>query len=165
MMLRDWLIRRAKRTPYIHLPGYMNRWWLVPYRQLEPVSWRRPIAWLLQRFSISARIHEILRSDIGRHPHDHPFNYLTIILKGWYIEHRFDDTGRSLGGKLHGPGSILWRPARSWHLLKVVEGPVTTLFITGSKLDGGKWGFNVDGKKIPLREYKAMHGLSQREAP
>lgn len=28
----DWLIRRAMRTPYIHIDGYMSRWWLFnPY--------------------------------------------------------------------------------------------------------------------------------------
>ena len=29
----SWLIRRAQRTPYFHLAGYMERWWLVPYRE------------------------------------------------------------------------------------------------------------------------------------
>src|SRR5665213_1948609 len=88
----NWLVERAKRTPYYHLDGYMLRYWLVPYRTVVkrklpqrpgdygigswdgvypemfetidgtgPVSWRRPIAWLLQRFDIAVRIHEILR--------------------------------------------------------------------------------------------------------
>ena len=176
----DWLIKRAKRTPYYHLDDYMMRWWLVPYRQYVPrivpavdpnselrpgkiwyaephivtdgtgpVLFRsRPIAWLLQRFNISVRVHEILRSDVGRDPHDHPFNYLTIILKGGYIERRFDDLGDPISAKWHGPGSIMWRPAHSWHMLELLEGKTaTTLFITGRKIDGA-WGFNVDGKKV-----------------
>lgn len=168
------LIRRAKRTPYYHLTGYMNRWWLVPYRNeilrqpweqkfastdgTGPVRFlERPIAWLLQRFNISVRVHEILRSDLGRDPHDHPFNYLTIILRGAYWERRFDDRGRCISRKMHGPGSIIWRRAKSWHMLELHQGTVTTLFITGRKVDGA-WGFNVDGKKVPRREYEATHG-------
>src|SRR5574341_1517991 len=30
----DWLIERAKRTPYWHLDGYMERYWLVPYSKV-----------------------------------------------------------------------------------------------------------------------------------
>jgi len=160
----DWLIRRAKRTPYYHLTGYMNRWWLVPYWQFAagpgtgPVRFtQRPIAWLFQRFNLSVRVHEILRSDLGRDPHDHPFNYLTIILKGAYWERRFDDRGRCVSRKRHKVGAIMWRPARSWHMIEVDGGPVTTLFITGRKTDG-TWGFNVDGKKVPRREYESTHG-------
>ncbi len=152
----DWLIRRAKRTPYYHLDSYMDRWWLIPYRSdighgTGPVPFRRrPIAWLIQRCGISIRVHEILRSDEGRDPHDHPWPYLTIILRGYYLERRYNDAGQCTSIEIHGPGSILWRPAGSWHRLELAY-PVTTLFITGSKSQ--TWGFNVDGKKVPHREY------------
>lgn len=157
----DWLIRRAKRTPYIHLDGYMNRFWLVPY--VAAGSWgdagtvavsarQRPIAWLMQKFGISARIHEILRSDSGRAPHDHPWSYLTIVLKGGYWESRYDTSGALVSEKWHGPGSILWRPANSWHRLTLPEESVTTtLFVTGAYRNG--WGFNVNGEKVPYKKY------------
>lgn len=51
--IANWLIRRAQRAPYVHLPGYMNRWWLVPYSDPSLgegtglVSWRRPVARIL----------------------------------------------------------------------------------------------------------------------
>jgi hypothetical protein len=178
----DWLIARAKRTPYYHLDDYMMRWWLVPYRQrvprivpavdpngelrpgkiwyaephivtdgTGPVPFRsRPIAWLLQRLNISVRIHEILRSDLERHPHSHPWSYLTIILRNYYVEQRYDSEGTLIAYKLHGPGSILWRPAGSVHRL-TMERPVTTLFITFKKQ--GTWGFQVDGKIVSHHEY------------
>ena len=154
----DWLIRRAKRTPYYHLTGYMNRWWLVPYTNAGSardtgcgrVSWRRPLARLLQAFGVSIRVHEILRSDEGRDPHDHPWPYLTIILRGYYLERRYNDAGQCTSIEIHGPGAILWRPAGSWHRLELAY-PVTTLFITGSKSQ--TWGFNVDGMKVPYSEY------------
>lgn len=157
------LIERAKRTPYYHLDGYMLRHWVIPYPNdvghgTGPVAFhQRPIAWLFQRFNISVRIHEILRSDLGRDPHDHPFNYLTIILRGYYWERRYDDRGRCISHKMHGPGSIIFRRANSWHMLELHQGKVTTLFITGRKVDG-HWGFNVNGTKVPRREYEATHG-------
>lgn len=160
-MLVNWLIARAKRTPYFHLPGYMNRWWLVPYRQAGSWSaegactvswWRQPIAWLLQTFGIAVRIHEILRSDEGRDPHDHPWPYLTVILRGGYTEERYNADGELASVKWHDPGSILYRPANSWHRLTLPPGSVTTtLFVTGRYCNG--WGFNVDGAKVPYKQY------------
>ena len=59
------LTRRAARTPYFHLDGYMMRWWLVPYKhpgssysdncgRVSP--WRRPLAWLLQQCGVAVRV-------------------------------------------------------------------------------------------------------------
>jgi hypothetical protein len=174
--LADWLVKRAKRTPYFHLDGYMRRWWLVPYRQMivrtieaevgdnfkafenvtdgtGPVAFhRRPIVWLFQRLGIAIRVHEILRSDHGRDPHDHPWPYLTVILRGGYWESRYTPQGVLLSKEWHGPGSILFRPANSWHRLDVNPGEVaTTLFITGPKAQ--RWGFLVNGEKVPYEVY------------
>lgn len=178
-MIRERLIARAKRTPYFHLDGYMNRYWLVPYREVQtrvevfysaydmsvfirddntgPVPfWSRPIAKLLQAFDIAARIHELLRSDRDPAPHSHPWSYLTIILFGGYWEERYDDDGLCISRRWHGPGSILWRPAGSWHRLDLPPGTTTwTLFITFKKQ--GSWGFNVGGKTVPWREYLKEH--------
>lgn len=183
-MIADYLIMRAKRTPYFHLEGYMKRWWLVPYdRVIErrratvtpivingqvvgeaatvetgtdgtgPVSWRRPIAKLIQKTGTAVRVHEILRSDEAD-PHDHPWPYVTIILSGGYWETRYNAAGEQISRQWHGPGSVLYRPAGSWHRLDLVKGalPATTLFITGKYV--GTWGFNVNGKKVPHYEYE-----------
>lgn len=174
----DWLINRAKRTPYFHLPGYMNRWWLVPYNTVilrkvtepfrpghgmlvarhtgdgtGPVTWRRPLARLIQLCGLAVRIHEILRSDSGRDPHDHPWSFLTIILKGGYYEQLFDDDGTLVSTTWHGPGSVLFRRAGTWHKLILPKGKTaTTLFISGQKRC--TWGFNVLGVKIPYNRYQ-----------
>src|SRR5574341_215024 len=124
----EWLIERAKRTPYFHLDGYMERYWLVPYnKEIErkeaeydedgrqvgmivvtdgtgPVTWRRPIAKLLQLRDVAARIHHILRSDRGRDAHDHPWPFVTLILRGGYWEERFDAFGTLISRKWHGHG-------------------------------------------------------------
>ena len=118
--LADRLIARAMRTPYIHLEGYMNRWWLIPYN----------------RFGIAVRIHEILRSDADRDLHDHPWWYVTIILRGGYWE-RTEDYGWPIERDLR----------HCW-----------TLFITGPKRkdhvpEHSCWGFLVEGEKVPADVY------------
>jgi hypothetical protein len=183
MSITDRIIARAKRTPYFHLKGYMNRWWLVPYVSAGSgssdgcglVSWRRPITRLLQHLGIAVRVHEILRSDLGRDPHDHPWPYLTIVLKGGYWEERYDSRGFPTSRKWHGPGSVLFRRAKDLHRLVLPTHlgmhdllaagsapgqicwaetwyePATTLFITGRYAQ--KWGFLVSGTKVPHSEY------------
>lgn len=123
-----------------------------------PVNGFRPIARLLQFFGVAIRVHEILRSDVGCDPHDHPWPYLTIILKGGYWERRYDADGSLQSTEWHGPGSIIYRPANSWHMLVLfADQPATTLFITGKKAQ--RWGFNVGGEKVDCRTYlDAKHG-------
>lgn len=140
--IADWIIARAKRTPYHHLQGYMNRWWLIPYGT---------------RWSPAIRVHEILRSDDDRAFHDHPWNYLTVVLKGGYFEVRpvFKD-GIYRGDKRTwcGPGSVLFRRATDWHRLEVPEGTVaTTLFTTFAYRQ--QWGFMPQPaqNKVYYREY------------
>lgn len=157
--LSGWLIDAAKRTPYHHLDGYMLRWWLVPYKRNDPGEgtgplswWRRPFSRLLQEFGVAVRVHQILRSDNDRHPHNHPWPYLTIILRSGYWESVYDSQGHLVHQRWHGPGSVLLRSAEHWHQLHVLNSSCTTLFITfGTKRD---WGFLVDGEKVPAKEYQ-----------
>ena len=148
-----WLIQRAKRTPYTHIPGYMNRYWL-----LNAYESRRYIRWLP-----SVRVHHILRRDNDRHKHDHPWDARTVVLHGHYeeakiINHGFDGIGyfeqydynrREAGDT----APILYGNYHS--ITEVSEGGVWTLFITFGYR--GPWGFLVDGVKVPWREYMAMY--------
>lgn len=185
-LIVDWLIRRAKRTPYWHLIGYMERYWLVPYNKVierkiscrwtdtaldgttssctvvtavtdgtGPVSpWRRPFARLVQSLGIAARVHHILRSDSGRDPHDHPWWFVTIVLRGGYYEHRYDAFGSWVSRRWHGPGSVLIRAPEDLHMLELPKGKTAwTLFITGPKKQ--TWGFKPEGMpKIPYHLYE-----------
>lgn len=86
-------------------------------------------------------IHTILKSDVDRDPHDHPWNYCTIILAGGYWE--WIPTNVPSGNtiekrKWRGPGSVLWRRANSFHRLEM-DSPTTTLFIHGWRFR--EWGF------------------------
>lgn len=104
----------------------------------------------------SIKYHEILQSD-GMCPHDHPWPFITIVLKGGYYEWTpvvgQRDSGRFVGTKYneqagfyenchwHGRGSIMYRPAKWTHRLEVSPGvgKACTLVLTGAVLR--PWGF------------------------
>lgn len=153
----DWLIARSKKTPYTHLNGYMERDWLFnPYLTHEdkmalkkqglplPPSSERP----------SGRVHHILRRDLDRHHHSHPWDAQTIILRGWYKELRLMPDG-SEQEFLRTAGDTASLTFSDYHrIIEVSEGGVWTLFITHKYQ--GTWGFLVDGQKVPYRQYLGL---------
>lgn len=138
----EWIIQRAQRTPYEHLAGYMDRYWLV-----------KPSRWTL---GCGVRVHHIMRSDNDRAMHTHPWWNVSWILSGTYWEvmpARKGDNGALVGGYANlnepfsmaqrKPGHLVFR-RRTWrHKLMLFRGPVWTLMITGP--DHGTWGFYVPG--------------------
>lgn len=144
--IADWLIDRSRATPYFHLPGYMNRHWV--FNGYDPGKRVRRWGDLLP----AIRVHEILRADRGRHKHDHPWDARTIILSNGYVETRL------VNGKdvkfLRKRGDTATLNYGEYHRIDELldDLPVWTLFITWRYR--GTWGFWVDGKKIPHREYQ-----------
>lgn len=123
---------------------------------------------LYPRFGI--RIHRIMSSD-DRAFHDHPFNFITLILRGGYTEFRptgFQPHQVTVASDYDGSapvtytestavrysaGRLLRRKAESWHYLILDQGvEAWTMFCTGKKRQ--TWGFLVDGLlKVPYRIY------------
>ena len=66
------LIRWLGLKPYHHLTDYMQRWWLLPASK--------------DKARMAARVHHILRSDLDRALHDHPWDNASVLLKGGYWE-------------------------------------------------------------------------------
>lgn len=158
--ITEWIIFKSLQTPYFHIDGYMKRYWLFnAYVKDATGVMYKPWPWLP-----SVRVHHILRADFDRVPHDHPWDARTIILHGYYIESR-----RELASEKEKPGFLAAAPwvnkryyrfkgdtatlkFEEYHTVtEVSEGGVWTLFFTW-KYRGG-WGFWVDGKKVPYREY------------
>ena len=85
--------------------------------------------------------------------HDHPWPFLTVILRGGYWE---DTPGPSLDratvSRWHGPGSVRVRPARWLHRIAIdpAHKPVT-LVLRGPV--GRAWGFKTRAGWIPWRAY------------
>ncbi|HEY0915397.1 MAG TPA: hypothetical protein VGE22_11045 [Solimonas sp.] len=131
--LLERFIAWAKRTPYFHLEGYMLRYWT---RQPKPGRY------------ITSRLHHILREDTDRAHHDHPWGFVSLVLRGWYIERRprrqnqhpaLDDT--EYVDTLRRPGSLMFRRATDRH--KIIEvapnGAVTHCWFFGRDR---RWGFH-----------------------
>ncbi len=163
--LADWIITYARKTPYVHLGDYMSRWWVVPYKHEHPLLFKKtPFKWVLQYFNVAIRVHEIRKSDSDRAMHNHPWNYVSIILKGGYYEITprvtAKDDPQDTVAVYHGPGSILFRRARSLHRLELPSlgaNEATTLFITFKWRQ--VWGFSPEkGVIIPHKEYLKNKG-------
>lgn len=150
----DYLIKRARRTPFCHIragecttmnreyANYMERDWLFNAYDDVTHKVRYPLL-------PSARIHKIKQSD-ARSFHDHPWWFVTVILRGGYYETRpMWEDGQIIGEitTWHGPGSVLFRRARDFHHITVLDGvPAYTLFITGKWQQ--VWGFWKGHSKV-----------------
>lgn len=140
----DWIIRYAiNRNVYLHIGvdgAYMHRYWLINRPITQQKSWFR--------LPFEVRVHCIRRPDRGRDPHDHPWNWRTIILAGWYDELVEDDTNH------RGVGATVGKRANdSHHIAAVSPGGVWTLFIVGPYRQ--KWGFHTPTGRIPYDQYDA----------
>lgn len=142
------LIEAAKATPYLHLTGYMDRWWL--WNGYSSTDYSVPASKPFPKFP-SLRIHHILRPDFDPDMHDHPWDARTFILKGWYIEERLVD-GKIVRFKRVAGDTATLKYGEFHNIIEVSEGGVWTLFLSYDW--HGTWGFLVDGKKVPWTEYK-----------
>lgn len=166
MDIGQWLLDRQRRKPFngrlirgCDAQGdgdevYMERYFLFKSRLL------------------SVYLHHFLRSDTDRALHDHPWDFLTIILSGGYWEHTphpsnpWPVTRR----RWHGPGSILFRRATHRHYVELPkvgswasfapilrpEIPAITLCVVGVKWR--EWGFILPEGWTAFREAFAKWG-------
>lgn len=150
MSIVDRIIARAKRTPYFHLAGYMERFWLFRDHAGEGDEHHKRLA---------ARVHHILRSDLDRHFHDHPWPTISIVLRGGYWEVVPSDQDQHPAFDPYrwrrvwrGPGAIVFRRARHRHRLEIPEGATAwSLFIMGRYAK--KWGFYTSTGFVYWRTY------------
>lgn len=94
-------------------------------------------------FPFAIKLHRICRSDLDRHTHNHPFGFVTIILKGGYTE-TLNRNGKTTH-RWYTPGSVLRRTTKDFHRLTLLPNQETwTLVFFGRKKQS--WGFDVDGE-------------------
>ncbi len=122
------------------------------------VRWR-----LIQTPLFAVYLHHILRSDDDRDLHDHPWPFVSLILRGGYWEWTpraecklLPDTPCQCNTEpvrtWHGPGSVLVHRGADQHRLELPEGKTTwTLVFCGRR--GREWGFQTDDGWLPWREY------------
>lgn len=128
--LNAFVQRMFGRSDIVHEDKvYMRRWRLVHVRKLH------------------VRVHNIVRSDVDRDLHDHPFTFVSFILRGGYWEHR-EDGSRTWYGR----GSVLLRKAETLHRLEL-ERPAWTLVFGGPSRR--TWGCKTPGGWVDYRTYAA----------
>lgn len=132
--MRDWAaaIMRAREPDFIIGPAdepYLRRWWIIPRNE-----------------GCNVYLHEILRSDIDRALHDHPWSNTSILIDGGYIEHTPD-------GAFERTAPWIWsREAEALHRLEIADGGrAVTLFITGPKVR--EWGFACPNGWVHWRDF------------
>lgn len=113
------VVHNEKNEPYIRRYHVLNKKW-CPYK---------------------IYIHNIIRSDEDRECHDHPWPFLSIILKGWYREYNLNTKTNTMSVKDWRRFSIVRHKAEDAHRLEV-EKPMWTLVFIGKKTRD--WGFYTD---------------------
>lgn len=154
---RGWLRKWLRGEPHIAIGNdpddpYLLRWYVIP---------RNPV--------LNVYLHKFLRSDDDRALHDHPWWFLSLILKGGYTEVTEDArTPRSgiLGGRYRGwDRQFAFRPATFRHRVELWPEqvgvlPCWTLIVTGRVVR--KWGFWC---KTIIDPWSAVNGHIDRFVP
>jgi hypothetical protein len=130
----------------------LNRYRLIPDRTTGEDYIHRYYIFLKDRswFPFNVTLHKIVKSDIPV-LHDHPWGFVTIILKGGYWEHTpvFNHEGKMITTfqTWRGPGSIIKHKANDFHWLELpYDKPATTLFFMGPQRR--VWGFLKNNKWV-----------------
>src|ERR1035437_9520510 len=106
--------------------------------------------WLLNLGFISFRVHHWIASDDPRHFHDHPWWFLTFVIKGAYTD------VSPKGDKRMQAGTVGYRPALHRQTVKVDSGGCWTIMVTGKK--SRNWGFWIGEKFKKANKYFLEHG-------
>ena len=118
-------------------------------------------------------IHHMYRSDYDRAIHNHPWQFVSVVLKGGYTEIHDQTIDGSQTSITHKPGSVLVRPAEWRHrfCLPIIREMATdgmvvyqksiTLVIVGRRTQ--KWGFFTDRGWCWWRKYDTRNNICSEE--
>lgn len=144
---KDWLKTLLSGRPHFTIGDaddpYMFRWYLIPRNR-----------------HLNVYLHKFMRDDDDRALHDHPWWFISLILKGGYFEiiPAKDGHGNTVIGR--GFGSIAYRPATHRHrvVLPAPTGkkrPCWTIIITGR--NSRTWGFWCQKGFVPWYDFVAQN--------
>lgn len=105
-------------------------------------------------------VHRINVYDGDRHLHDHPWSFVSVVLRGGYVEARqIDPTSKSpfLRFAKRGFLSFAFRRAETLHrITALLRRPTWTLVLVGRRRR--EWGFQTSDGWKDWRTYYRMHG-------
>jgi len=154
--LVEWLLSVAQRTPYEHLGKYMQRWWLLPPAVKPEHPEFRSIRNQVRRLRRNARLHLIMRADQEPYPHNHPWEFRTLVLRGWYVEELLLKDGTVTRNVVWAGQSYKRTPDQFHRIVAVAPGGVLTLVLHRTKKPTSWWGFLVNGKCIHWRIFQEI---------
>lgn len=141
--LGRWLSVLFSGAPHFYIGGkqrpYLLRWYLIPRNGF-----------------LNIYLHKFLRDDDDRALHDHPWWFISFVLKGGYLEHI--DSGKGIVRKRW---SLAFRKAEHRHRVELLPDksgdsiPCWTLIVTGPKRR--EWGFWCPRGFVPWHQFVAPH--------
>lgn len=140
----NWFKTLFSGKPHFTIGGhddpYMFRWYLIPRNRL-----------------LNIYLHKFLRDDDDRALHDHPWWFVSFMLKGgyWEIVPRADGLPSNRAIKRSFPG-IAYRPATHRHRVVLfaptgIKEPCWTIVVTGRAQR--TWGFWCPKGFVPWQEF------------
>lgn len=130
----------TRKAPQRIYRGWSARW-NEELHCAEGVYVRR---WWVETPWFSVRLHHWLHSDDDRNPHDHPWPFITFILKGNYTD--VGDVFQRCSA-----GHFYYREATHKHWVRLESKDAWTLVMTGPKVRN--WGLWVQGRFTRSAEY------------
>lgn len=132
---------------------YLRRWYLIPRNRF-----------------LNLYLHHFLRSDDDRALHDHPWWFISWIIKGRYLEWTPGSRGQMVV-KMRDRWSIAYRPSRWRHRVQLPSNPIPTVqlgvwlkgevpawtvILTGAR--SRSWGFYCPDRFVPWEEFESNGG-------
>jgi hypothetical protein len=104
-------------------------------------------------------LHHIHQPDSDRDPHDHPWTFLSVILRGSYVEQVWPLAGHAGYTLAHHRRFSAHRMGRaSAHKIMSVSPSLVTLIVTGPRRR--EWGFWQGSEFVPWQTYVAAEMAS-----
>lgn len=126
--------------------------WKEPLRQGDTIYLYR---WTLIFFGYSIRLHHWICSDVGPHLHDHPFDFISIVIKGRY-------TNVTPNGRIDVQAPSVWYArGDKTHRLEIPKEGAWTILLCSRPYR--KWGFWVN--QHLWRPLRYFHKFGKKQHP
>ena len=146
--LIEWFIVLVSGEPHFYIGGrsnpYMLRWYLIPRNGL-----------------LNVYLHKFMRDDDDSALHDHPWWFVSVMLRGGYWETRTNsDPDIPMTNEIRtwrGTGSFAFRRATDRHRVTLSKDgdwqpiPCWTLVLTGPRVR--EWGFHCPKGFVPWHQF------------
>jgi hypothetical protein len=97
-------------------------------------------------------LHRIYHHDCDLHMHTHPWDFVSWVISGRYIERLLRNSETSYVARRR--WSWAKRLTTDSHQIVDIKAPTTTIVFTGPRHDS--WGYNIDGEIVDHQEYREM---------